>query len=78
MTIGYQVTCLPNNQRTERSHSSPNAAPNTDTLLLQNNVKSKLRQLRHGGFVHGDIRSVNVLVRKPDVALTHAEVLLVD
>ena len=62
----------------ETLYDARNRLRHDDALLLQINVKSKLRQLRHGGFVHGDIRSVNVLVRKPDVALTHAEVLLVD
>lgn len=41
-------------------------------------VRDRLRSLHELGYVHGDVRDVNVLVRNAAVAKTEPEVLLVD
>ena len=44
-------------------------------LLHLNHLRTKAKAMV--GFVHGDIRSINTLIRKPDVAPNLPELLIV-
>ncbi|EJF56104.1 hypothetical protein DICSQDRAFT_175214 [Dichomitus squalens LYAD-421 SS1] len=44
----------------------------------QDTIKTKLAELHRGGFVHGDVRDLNVLVRDKSTATIGPDVLLVD
>ena len=61
-----------------KEETPPHAKPALSLKLAQEKVKSQLGVLHERGFVHGDVRDINVLVRNDDAPESDPDVLIVD
>ena len=60
------------------STAPPRAKPAVSLEAAQQQVRTRLGELHDGGFVHGDVRDINVLVRNDDVPASRPDILIVD
>lgn len=62
----------------EKGKVKTKAKPMVSLKAAQEKVMSGLARLHEAGFVHGDVRNVNVLVRNEDAPESEPDVLLID
>lgn len=62
----------------EKGKVKTKAKPMVSLKAAQEKVMSGLARLHEAGFVHGDVRNVNVLVRNEDAPKSEPDVLLID